>query len=160
VLGAARYVAGVPSAAIAARGGAGWLRERIASARDGDLTVVRRIEGVGKRIDVRDFVRAIDVGGDDARMDLVRAGLVGDLTPVDVDVDVRSSGGVKIAEVIEAFFRGDDLPYAPVRAALGARRSDGTIASPLDSAACTASVSAALGDSLAAGGGRAAAEQA
>jgi radical SAM-linked protein len=154
VLGAARYVVGVPVAATAARGGTGWLRERVASAKDRDLTVVRRIEGVGKRVDVRDYMRDVAVGGDDARWQLERAGLAGDLTPIDVDVDVRSSGGVKIAEVMEAFFRGDDLPFVPVRVALGARRPDGTVASPLEVG------SAPLGDHLATGGGGIATEQA
>jgi radical SAM-linked protein len=140
VIDVARYVAGVPAATLAAEAssapGAGeaWLGERIASAMaKKDLVVVRRIDGVGKRVDVRDFLRSICVDAA-AGDDLARAGIVGDLVPIAVEVDVRGSGGVKIAEVIEAVF-GPDLPYRAVRVALGKRIADGGLAGPLALAA-------------------------
>src|SRR5580698_2174234 len=62
VIDVAGYVVGIPRAAIAARGGEAWLRDRIAeglAARE--LCVVRRIDGIGKRVDVRDFLRSIAI---------------------------------------------------------------------------------------------------
>ncbi len=154
VLDSARYVVGIPRSVVDPLGGDDWLRARIATAVDRDLTVVRRIDGVGKRVDVRAFLRLIEVGGPGAASALARAGTVGDLAVIDVEVDVRNSGGVKIAEVVEAVFRDDDLPHSAVRVALGARGEDGAIASPLHP------ISAPLGESLAPRGGGAPAEQA
>jgi radical SAM-linked protein len=131
VVDVARYVVGVPRAAIAPRGGEAWVRARIEQALAAtELRVVRRIDGIGKRVDVRDFLRSIAI--DDAgSASLRRAGVVGDLVPLAVEVDVRGSGGVKISEVIEAVFE-PDLPNRPVRVLLGRRSADGVVASPLD----------------------------
>ena len=84
-------------------------------------------------MNVREFVREIVVGGADANDALERAGLVGDLVPLLVDVEIRGSGSVKIAEVVEAL-AGGELPHRAVRVALGVWK-DGRIASPLDLAA-------------------------
>ncbi len=132
VVDAARYVVGIPLAAIVARGGERWLRDRIEQAiLAKDLPVVRRIEGIGKRVEVRGFLLSIEVS-EQARQDLERAGFVGDLVPIAVDVEVRGSGGVKIAEVIEAVCGDPDVPHRAVRVMLGARRSDGSLIAPLD----------------------------
>jgi radical SAM family uncharacterized protein/radical SAM-linked protein len=137
VIDAARYVVGVPRAAIASRGGEAWLSDRIAWARAAtELPVIRRIEGIGKRVDVRAFLRTIDIADpDDAsrlgRGGLAHAGIVGDLVPVAVEVEVRGSGGVKIAEVIEAVCGDAEVAHRAVRVALGASRAHG-IVSPLE----------------------------
>jgi radical SAM family uncharacterized protein/radical SAM-linked protein len=154
VLDAARYVVAVPRSYVDPLGGEDWVRSRIASADGRDLAVTRRIDGVGKRVDVRQYMRSIGVGGAAAADALARAGTIGDFVALDVDVVVGNSGGVKITEVIEAVFRGDELPGAAVRAALGRRRPDGTIGSPLDGA------SAALADALAPRSSGVSAEQA
>jgi radical SAM family uncharacterized protein/radical SAM-linked protein len=128
----ARYVVAIPRAALDLLGGEPWLRERVERARAArELVVVRRIEGIGKRVDVRDFLRAIDLSEASAA-DIVRAGIAGELVPLSVDVDIRGSGGVKIAEVVEAVCGDAELPHRAVRVALGARRADGSFASPLD----------------------------
>src|SRR5262249_47605123 len=59
-----------------------------------------------------------------------RAGIVGDLVPMIVDVDIRGNGAVKIAEVIEAMTDAE-MPHRAVRVALGAWNGE-EIASPLD----------------------------
>ncbi len=131
VIDVASYVVGVPRAVIASRGGEAWLRDRIdAAMASKEICVVRRIDGIGKRVDVRDFLRAIALSpvGD---MSLARAGMVGDLISVSVEVDVRGSGGVKIAEVVEAVF-DPELPNRAVRVGLGKRLPDRGIASPLE----------------------------
>ncbi len=130
VIDTARYAVGVPRSALGETGEAG-LREAIAKGLEQrELVVVRRIDGIGKRVDVRDFLRSIEVTPA-AERDLTRAGLAGDLVSLGVEVDVRGSGGVKIAEVVEALF-GVDLPHRAVRVALGKKRPDGTLALPLE----------------------------
>jgi radical SAM family uncharacterized protein/radical SAM-linked protein len=130
VVDMAGYVVGVPRAVVASRGGEEWLRDRIAAAMEApELPVVRRIDGIGKRVDVRDFLSKAAVA-DERAPTLGRAGIVGDLVPIFVDVDVRGSGGVKIAEVVEALF-DPELPHRAVRIALGKRLSD-RVVSPLE----------------------------
>jgi radical SAM family uncharacterized protein/radical SAM-linked protein len=160
ILDAARYVVAVPRSFLESLGGEAWVRGRIAASREADLSVTRRIEGVGKRVDVRRFLRSIDVGGPRAHEELARAGTVGDFLALDVDVDVGNAGGVKIAEVVEAVFRGDDLPHASVRTALGMRSPGGDIVSPLLAPLGSMDGSAPLGKGLAPRGGGASAEQA
>jgi radical SAM family uncharacterized protein/radical SAM-linked protein len=131
VIDVAGYVVGVPRSAIASRGGEAWILDRIAAGLAApELCVVRRIDGIGKRVDVRDFLRsiALDAGG---AASLARAGVVGDLIPVSVEVDVRGSGGVKIAEVVEAVF-DPELPSRAVRVELGKRLPDRGVVSPLE----------------------------
>ncbi|MGA7120677.1 MAG: TIGR03960 family B12-binding radical SAM protein [Polyangiaceae bacterium] len=132
VVDAARYAVGIPLVGLAGRGGEAWIRERVERALAAqELPVVRRIEGIGKRVDVRGFLLSLKVT-EQARRDLERAGILGELVPLAVDVEVRGSGGVKIAEVIEALCGDPDVPHRAVRVELGARRPDGTLVAPLD----------------------------
>ena len=131
VIDGASYVVGIPRAAIQQLGGEAWLRGRIEAALAATtLPLVRRIDGIGKRIDVRELLRSIEVS-DEAKRALERAGIIGDLVAVGIEVDIRGSGGVKIAEVVEAVCGDAELPYRAVRLALGARRLDGSLVSPL-----------------------------
>jgi radical SAM family uncharacterized protein/radical SAM-linked protein len=135
VVDTARYAVGFPRSDLARRGGDAWLCERIERALVAEaLPVMRRIDGIGKRIEVRGFVRSIGVSAD-AGGELARAGMVGDLLPVAVEVEVRGSGGVKIAEVVEAVCGDAEVPHRPVRVALGARASDESLVWPLELAA-------------------------
>jgi radical SAM family uncharacterized protein/radical SAM-linked protein len=132
VIDAARYVVGIPRAAIGGQGGEAWLRDRAQEALAArELVVMRRIDGVGKRVDVRDFLRSVCVD-EKAAAWLERAGLVGDLVALSVDVDIRASGGVKIGEVVEALCRDADVPHRAVRVMLGWRARDGSVVSPLE----------------------------
>ena len=47
------------------------------------------------------------------------------------EVEVRGSGGVKIAEVVEAVLGDADLPFRAARTALGRRTANGLLLSPL-----------------------------
>jgi radical SAM-linked protein len=132
IIDGARYAVGVPRDVLASRGGEAWLRERIGAAMAAsELPVVRRIDGIGKRVDVRSFLRRLAVGDAEAREAIARAGLVGDLVVLTVDVEVRGNGGVKIAEVVEALAGDAELPHRSVRAAMGLRTSAGDLVSPL-----------------------------
>jgi len=146
VVDSARYVVGIPRIVVEARGGLAWLRDRVESAlRATELVVVRRIDGIGKRVEVRGFLRSIAVAGgtspalrepgresdEHGASALALAGIAGDLVAVSAEVEVRGSGGVKIAEVVEAVFADAELPARAVRVALGTRMADGSVASPL-----------------------------
>jgi hypothetical protein len=132
VVDAARYVVGIPRAVVDARGGTAWLQGRIEAAHAApELVVTRRIDGLGKRVDVRAFLRTLDASAEQGRSALAAAGVAGDLVSLLVDVDVRGSGGVKIAEVVEAVFGDAELPSHAVRVALGLRGAGGVVLSPL-----------------------------
>jgi hypothetical protein len=91
---------------------------------------MRRIDGIGKRVEVREFLRELKVSPESEAW-LARAGIAGDLVELTAEVEVRGSGGVKIAEVVEAAFGDAELPHRAVRVALGARTADGAVLSPL-----------------------------
>lgn len=123
VLDGARYVIALPVDAV----GATEVEERIARFLAETKHEVRReIEGVGKLVDVRAFVRTLAIGGAES---LARAGLVGRSLPLQVEVVFSQSGAVKVSEVVQALF-GPGFPFLAVRTALlGGERS------PLDLAA-------------------------
>jgi radical SAM-linked protein len=130
VIDSASYAVGFPASALEA-GGEAWLRERVQqSLACEELVVVRRIDGIGKRVNVKEYLRTVAVGEDAGA--LSRAGFVGSLVPMAATVEVRGSGGVKISEVVEALFGDGAIPCRAVRTALGARMEDGRIASPLE----------------------------
>jgi radical SAM family uncharacterized protein/radical SAM-linked protein len=132
VVDAARYVVGIPRAVVEGRGGTAWLGDRIEAARGArELVVVRRIDGLGKRVDVRDYLRAVELAPEHGQRALADAGVAGDLVPLMVDVDIRGSGAVKVTEVVEAVFGDAELPSHSVRIALGMRADGGVVLSPL-----------------------------
>jgi radical SAM family uncharacterized protein/radical SAM-linked protein len=142
VIDSARYLVAFARSALADRGGEAWLAGEVDRLRASvEHKVVRRIDGIGKSVDVRSFIRSITLGGDEGGDLLARAGLVGDLVPLLVDVEIRGSGSVKISEVVEALAGESapsvggpapvELPHRAVRVSLGTWLN-GTIASPLD----------------------------
>ena len=141
VVDAARYVVAIPRSAVASEA---WLDERVAAVRDATtLPVVRRIDGVGKKLDVREYLRRIGPGADEAKSAVARAGIVGDFFYLTVDVEIRGSGAVKIGEVVEVL-AGAELPHRAVRTELGRWIGDGSIASPMNLGAVAKSKAADL----------------
>ncbi len=131
VVDGARYVVGIPRA-LRPYGERSWLAQRAAETFDGrPLAIVRRIDGIGKRVNVADFVRKVEVD-ELAGEALAAAGLVGAMESVVVEVDIRGSGAVKIAEVVEVLLGSADIPHRAVRTALGKRLPSGALATPLD----------------------------
>ena len=119
ILDGARYVIGLGGEVLDVEG---QIRDFMAK----DTHVVRRqIEGVGKSVDVRSFVRSLTVGGEEA---LVCAGIVGRTLAISVEVWFSQQGAVKISEVAAAVF--GEVPFVAVRTAL-----TGAGLSPLDLAA-------------------------
>jgi radical SAM family uncharacterized protein/radical SAM-linked protein len=131
VIDAAEYVAALPRASLARVGIArdADLAARIAARRAGELRVRRDIDGIGRMVDVSRHLLDVRVG---ARADLMaRAGLVGDLLPVALDIRLGSDGSAKASEALEALVGAPDLDARIVRTALVCT-AHGAHASPLD----------------------------
>jgi radical SAM-linked protein len=129
VITAARYVLALPESVVAERGGLPFIEGAITDfLAKTELTIRRNIDGLGKKVDVRHFVRSVHVGGDEERAALTRAGLLGDLLPIVAVVSLGPTGSAKATEVAEALF-GPGFPHKAVRLQLLAGS-----ASPLDTA--------------------------
>jgi radical SAM family uncharacterized protein/radical SAM-linked protein len=132
IVDTSRYAVVFPQSVLAAHGGQAWLAERVALALEAkELRVHRTIEGIGRWVDVRPFLRSVAPETERARSAVERAGLVGDLVVLDVDLEIRGSGAVKISEVVEATTGKADFPHRAVRYGLGAWRA-GSLVSPFD----------------------------
>jgi hypothetical protein len=122
----------VPTSALSSYGGAAWLSQRVHEALgESELRVRRTIEGIGRWVDVRTYLRALTLESDRAAEAVCDAGLVGDLVVLEVDVEIRGSGAVKVSEVVEAITKIADFPHRAVRFGLGAWRG-GDVVSPLE----------------------------
>ena len=118
VITAARYVLALPESVVRERGGVAFVEQAIAEfLAKPELIVQRKIDGLGKKVDVRRFVRSARLGGDEEQAALARAGLLGQLLPVDVVVELGPSGSAKATEVAQALF-GPGFPHKAVRLAL------------------------------------------
>lgn len=116
------YVAGIPHA---------WLRSvdlddvdvvqaRIDEARRGPMVVLREIEGIGKKVDVAQYLLEVRAGeGADA---LAAAGIAGAILPIRIRLRITGQGTAKASEVIEAIFGSKDVPHRLVRVGLFADR--------------------------------------
>jgi len=128
VIDAQRYAVAMPRRSLEAMGGRAWLEDRVKQSMAAEsLPVVRKIDGIGKPVDVRAFLRTIETHAEESAVR--EAGLVGDLATMRVDVRVSNSGGVKINEVMEVVAPG--LDFQAVRVAMGKLGADGEIMSPL-----------------------------
>jgi radical SAM family uncharacterized protein/radical SAM-linked protein len=133
IIDAQRYAVAIPNKSIASRGGIEWLKERVSQVLASEsLPVVRRIDGIGKRIEVRSFLKALEVQSDAAARAIDEAQITGDLCALMVLVSVSHSGGVKISEVMEVI--DPALDFVAVRMEMGRTNEQGTLISPLDTA--------------------------
>jgi radical SAM-linked protein len=117
VIDEARYVAALPRATLAALGleDASALQAHLDARMQGKLEVRRNVEGIGKRIDVsRALVSAHAGAGAEV---LARAGLIGELLPIELRMRLLQDGSAKATEAIEALL-GAELPVRIVRQGL------------------------------------------
>jgi radical SAM family uncharacterized protein/radical SAM-linked protein len=115
----ARYVIALAESAVKDLGGVAGLERAIAEFMAKSECKLRRdIEGVGKFINVRQFVEKMSIGGAESLALLERAGLVGRMIPVDVTIEIGQRGSAKIAEVVEALTGVSNFPHRGVRSAL------------------------------------------
>ncbi len=133
----ARYAVAISKSTLASFGGEEWLQKRANEMRSAStLRVMRRIDGVGKWVDVKEYLRRIEVGSSIAEEAIARAGVVGNVVALLVDIEIRPTGSAKISEVlevIEGVGEGDEraLAYRAVRSELGLW-NDGEIIAPTD----------------------------
>jgi hypothetical protein len=93
--------------------------------------VMRRVERIGKRVNVRDYVRTVAVGRADEQWSTL--GFSRDSIVLSFESFIRNSGSVKFAEVWEAVTGSDgqNVPWFGVRTGLGLWGPDGTLVSTL-----------------------------
>ena len=114
VIDAARYAVAIPRRAIDAID----MRARIAAVMAAEsLPVVRMIDGLGKKVDVRKYLRELAFDDARARDAIERAGLVGDLVGLFVEIAITPTGSTKISEVLEVLLPRE-IPTKSIRVAL------------------------------------------
>jgi radical SAM family uncharacterized protein/radical SAM-linked protein len=115
VITAARYLLALPESVVLERGGLPFVEQALASfMAKSEHVIHRKIDGLGKKVDVRRFVSSVRIGGDEERAALDRAGLLGNLLPIEAVVQLGPSGSAKATEVVEALF-GPGFPHKAVR---------------------------------------------
>ncbi len=108
--------------------GVAALEQRIGAFNQAESVVItRRIKGLGKRVDVRQFTWDLRLGGVEERRALAAAGFIGDVVALSVCVSISSAGSAKAAEIVEALTGDPKFPHQAIRERLFA---NGT--SPLD----------------------------
>ena len=119
IVSGARYVIALAESALSKLGGLPELERRIAEfLAKTECSVRRDVEGLGKNVNVRQFVTEMALGGDDSRALLEQAGLIGRMIPIDVTIEIGQRGSAKVSEVVEALFGVRDFPHRGVRSAL------------------------------------------
>jgi radical SAM-linked protein len=132
VISGARYVVGVADSALSILGGREGLGARIEGVMNAESVLVRRkTDGIGRTVDVKKSLRALAIGADAASEVLARAGIVGHLLPLELEVAIAPTGTVRLVEIMEALTGDPGFPFLAVRSELVA--GDTT---PLDLAHC------------------------
>ncbi|WP_437894591.1 TIGR03960 family B12-binding radical SAM protein [Sorangium sp. So ce124] len=99
LIAGARYALAFARSAIGADAEALLAARCSAALSAASLPIRREIERLAKMVDVRQYLVRAEVGGPEVHSALARAGLVGDLVALEVEVDIRGSGAVKSSEV-------------------------------------------------------------
>jgi radical SAM family uncharacterized protein/radical SAM-linked protein len=132
IITGARYLFALARSVVAEGGGEAWLAEHVRAFLElPELKVRRELDGLAKLVDVRSFVTGAKLGGPSAAEEVQRAGVLGDLVTLEVDVKILGSGGVKTGEIVQAITGDEGFPFRAIRAALYGER-DGTIVDPMD----------------------------
>jgi radical SAM-linked protein len=115
----ADYVIGLPQASLEALRleDAAALRTHITAHVAGPLTVVRDNKGIKRTIDVKQYLRSVDIG--EGAEQLARAGMLGGLIPIAVSLHLPSQGGARVSEVIEALLGAAETSARVVRTFMG-----------------------------------------
>jgi radical SAM-linked protein len=119
VITRADYVGGLPAATLRELGlaDAAALAEHVAARVAGPMTVVRDMKGIKRNIDVKQYLREVEVGA--GQEQLHRAGISGDLTPFAFSLHVPGQGGARATEVLEALLGTPDPSARLVRTYMG-----------------------------------------
>jgi radical SAM family uncharacterized protein/radical SAM-linked protein len=118
IVTAARYVVGIPLLRLAEIGGRSGINQRISEIMAGSEARVRRdLNGVGKIVNVRQYLQELSIGDEAADAELERAGIVGQMLPLCATIGISQTGSAKIAEVVE-IVAGRPFEHLAVRVAL------------------------------------------
>jgi radical SAM family uncharacterized protein/radical SAM-linked protein len=82
-----------------------------------DVSVTRQFKGTSKRINVRKFVRHLQLARD-ASDEIRRAGVVGVSLALRVEVAILPEGAAKTSEVVAALFAQEGVPHRAIRTRL------------------------------------------
>jgi radical SAM family uncharacterized protein/radical SAM-linked protein len=119
IVSGARYVIALAESALAGLGGVAELERRIDEfLAKAECSVRRDVEGLGKHVNVRQFVQKMSLGGPESSELLEQAGLIGRMIPIDVTIEIGQRGSAKVSEVIEALLGDKHFPHRGVRSAL------------------------------------------
>jgi radical SAM family uncharacterized protein/radical SAM-linked protein len=119
IVSGARYVIALAESALTELGGVPELGRRIEEfLAKTECTVRRDVEGLGKMVNVRQFVQSMQLGMAESQDVLERAGLIGRMVPIEVTVEIGQRGSAKVAEVVEALLGIKEFPHRGVRSAL------------------------------------------
>jgi radical SAM family uncharacterized protein/radical SAM-linked protein len=118
VIDEAVYVAGIPHRILAERGlgELDALRARVTERAGGPLTVRREIDGIGKKVDVGQYLIDVEVGAGAGVLEA--AGIGGRLVPVRLRLKITGGGTAKVSEALEALLGETELPVRYVREGL------------------------------------------
>lgn len=119
VIDTARYVVGLPHAALESLGVAdvAGLRRLIEERRGGELSVVRDAKGIKRTIQVGNYLRDVQVGA--GLEGLTRAGIAGHLVPFTFELAMMGQGGARPSEVLQVLLGDAEIPARLVRVFLG-----------------------------------------
>lgn len=87
-----------------------------------EATVRRNIDGIGKLVNVIQFLKTLQLGSTDAEALLREAGIVGRVVTLEAELAITQHGAAKISEVVEALFGTREVAFVAVRSALVAGR--------------------------------------
>jgi radical SAM-linked protein len=80
-----------------------------------EITVKRVIKGLGRKIDVRRYVRSLEVGDHTALASVRRAGIAGRLSTLVTQVALGPQGSAKPAEIVLALLGENGPPFQVIR---------------------------------------------
>jgi len=118
LINGSRYLIAFAAKALAQLGGVAGLNDRVTEFMACSEHKLRRdIEGIGKVVDVRSYVRSVSLAADPATL-LERAGMLGDLVALEAELSITQTGTAKVTEVVEAIVGERGFPHQAVRIAL------------------------------------------
>jgi hypothetical protein len=101
------------------------LKARVSERLEGNLTVLREIKGIGKKVDVGRYLLGVEPG--EGAEVLERAGIGGRLLPIRLRLRITGGGTAKPTEALEVLLGERDLPVRLVREALLAHAGDARV---------------------------------
>jgi radical SAM family uncharacterized protein/radical SAM-linked protein len=95
------------------------LEAKVAEFLQRDKSMIKRTtKGLGRLIDVRSRVQSMHIGDETTRQRIARAGFVGRVSCIVVEVEMGPDGSAKPSEIVEALLGDGEVPHQAIRDAL------------------------------------------